>query len=348
MSRTLIDKFSAHGLELTVSARLREMNDAAVLPFWETLKKTGLTGKFDLQIIRKDVGVSIGYPATKIGASDNTIYTLSVKFQNDPNSCYDGILIAKGIPGTPQVSTAIIRDKLIAVAGIGWFNPQFPSTRKPAPTEAKPLLKFSEVIDPTLTATGDGSGASTHLVKPSGFGISRRAEEMGLLLQELAAISDGGFIPSDIIADTLVAYVHGATAKAATRRGYGSIITVWVRMGYLEAVSDAPKARLYKITEKAVKECGLILPPPKEIDVLQAAGMQYDELVKVLGFEKLDVLIATAHKNADELQDARAKTNRLTRAKKNIASQIKALKTTTTNPKLIASVKLLEIIPKLK
>lgn len=344
--RTLIDTFEHNGLTLKISALLQNIEDEALIPFWETLKITGLTGQFELNITRKDVGVSLGYPATKIGGADNVFRNIRVKFQDGPNSCYEGALSLRGTTGGRPLPAAEIREKLISIAGIGWFNPHDASTKKCASFEAKPLTQVGAFMQPTLTGSGDGVRSLVHTTKPSATGLSKSAEEIGLLMQEFATRSDNGFIPSDAIAEIIASYVYSAKGKKTTMRGYGPIIALWVKMGLLEAVNNCFKAKLYKITEKAIKEYCLVLPPPKEIDIQRAAGMEYGELAHILGSEKLGALIATARANAERLIAARTEINTLTEQRNALNARIRALKADDKDPALIASIALIEKVPK--
>ncbi|MES2314318.1 MAG: hypothetical protein V4524_00050 [Patescibacteria group bacterium] len=347
MSRTLIDKHERDGLTLTVSTSLQGVADEAVQAFIGTFLQTSLKGVFELNVTHKVTGKNIGYPATRIVGSDNILYWVKAKFQSTPDSCYEGKLFWKATPGSQQISAADIKDQLIKVAGIGWFNPLDPATRK-APQQYAPkgLLDVGEVVGPVVynasdTKTSTGVNAITSETR----GVSKNDDFNSLLFVELIQRSDAGVISAGKIGQVLAEYKFSKTGQKESGRGYGPLIGSWEKMGLLESLKAPGRPIHYRITAKAIQEYGLVLPEPKAMTIEEAAELGYDMLASRLDSDTLNGLLKQAKENEQLLFSARSEANALEEQRKELTKKIKVLKYAIKDATLNASHKLMQTVP---
>jgi len=259
-------KSETKSLTLEICSDLNDLDLDAINPLWEVMEASALVGNFRVIVIKKIQGVHEFAAAVKVAGLNVLTSCVVVKVQCSPEYCYEGTLC--GANGNSRMPASTINLALREVAGIGWFDPNRPGTKKAEySAPLKPLVSVDHVITEATTPPAEDKPVEAPMPpsepKKDLRGLSRDFNATSMIFRALYAMArskSGGVITSAEIGDIVLASIPGIESQTDRKR-IGPVINAWVDKGWLERIGKSGNVTSYRITQSAVTTFGLQVAP---------------------------------------------------------------------------------------
>jgi hypothetical protein len=338
------------------------VNSDACESVWQLVQKLERQGRFTLFVNKKITGHSDARSGVKVVGLTQNLAHVSVKFQSSAESCYDGTISFRPAEGAPPVAPSSLKESLVKIAGIGWYDLDHPESR----CEARPHIELRPTSLGTVAAALMAAAqvaaapqeapaeASVLVLNPGRrlqvAGLTKDHERSKAIFETLASKLGGGLISGSDIAKVIAFQVSGRTDGMTL--GTGPVISAWRRLGYLKIVpGDDGERPKYTISNKAEAEFELSFEPYKgATSKLSVTSLRKkrSKPQKAAFDEKVLIQFKTAADNVKVLNKIRMRIESLEARKKIIDAELAKLNKKAGQSALIESEKLIQSLMHMK